>query len=162
MPYQHSSNTQTFFQFNIIAFQFIIFLFFCLWKWHSRNFLFYFVYTMLVFVGLKKLWIWEKVRRTAHVILAQLHVPCTYHYWDFFFLFRILFFLSLSALLLLCRHVEAPFCSLCAVKNNGMKRFFFIIKYVADSSFIIIKFSFILLILMCIHHSYTLFSPFKL
>lgn len=83
-----------FFQFNIIAFQFIIFLFFCLWKWHSRNFLFYFVYTMLVFVGLKKLWIWEK--SSSHCTCYFGTATCSLHISLLrFFSYFVFYFFSL-------------------------------------------------------------------
>lgn len=52
--------TNIFFQFNFIAFQFIILFFFCLRKWHSRFYFLFCLYNADVFVGLKKLWIWEK------------------------------------------------------------------------------------------------------
>lgn len=114
-----------------------------------QDFILFCLYNAGVFVGLKKLWIWEK--SSSHCTCYFGTATCSLHISLLRFFF--LYFISLPALLLLCRHVEAPFCLLCAVKNNGMKDFF-IIKYVADSSFIIIKFSFILLILMCIHHSF--------
>lgn len=62
------------------------------WKWHIQKILkipsFFSVYIFTHCWCLYSFWniyIWEKVRRTAHVLLAQLHIPWKHHYWDFIF-----------------------------------------------------------------------------
>ena len=77
-------------------------------------FILYFVYTMLVFVGLKNIVNMRKKFVVLHMLfwhsyMFLAHITTEIFFATYYFIF-ILFFLSNSALLLLCRHVEAPFC----------------------------------------------------